>query len=188
MIDASCIKKNLVQSLQNTQVMKKLICKNSIFITLVLLAGGCAEDFSGGTRVLDEVQAEEQIAPAPQVFSTRLTNTLLVSGEICRGDETIVVDNVTYECEAKQYLIRIDNVNTCSSAGVCTNFAVSPIIADLVKASTETPNFSVFDIDADSPTESDEEEVIDVVSVKTDVLGNAFVFFKTRPLESRDLE
>lgn len=168
--------------------MKKFIRNNSIFFTLVFLCQGCAEDFSGGTRVFDEIQAEEQIAPPPQKFETRLSPTLLVSGVICRGDETIIFEDVTYECEARQYLVKIDDVNTCQSSGVCTNFAVPAFIADLVKARTETPGFSVFDIDPDSPTEGNQDNVIDVVGVKSDVLGNALVFFKTKPLESRDLE
>lgn len=168
--------------------MKKFYWKNSIFYTLVLLATGCAEDFSGGTRVVDEVQAEEQIAPPPQGFETRLSSKLSVSGEICRGDETIIFENVTYNCEAKQYLVRIDNINTCQGDANCTNFAVPAIIADLVKASTETPNFSVFDIDPVSPVEEEQNTVLNVIGVKTDALGNGTVFYKTKPLERRDLE
>lgn len=155
-------------------------------LLFLFIVTGCAEDFSGGTRWLDEVQEEEQIAPPPQTFNTRLTPTLLVSGEICQGDETILVDNIFYNCDPLQYLVKIDNVNTCDSSGRCTGFEIKPFIADLIKNSTETPGFSVFDIDQDSPTTGEQEDVLDTVGVKSDVNGNAFVFFKTKPLERGD--
>ena len=105
-------------------------------LIFLFILSGCAEDFSGGVRWEDNIQEEEQVAPVPPAFRTRLSSSLLVSGEICQGDETILVENVFYECDARQYLVRIDNVNTCDSSGNCTGFEVKPFIADLVKLFT----------------------------------------------------
>lgn len=150
------------------------------WLILLFMISGCNEDFSGGVRWVDQHQQQEQFAPTPDFFRTRLNNSLLVSGEICLGDETIMVENIAYPCEARQYLIKIDNVNSCDSDGNCSGFSVRPFIADLVKVSTETPGNSIFDINPASPTTNEQENILETIGVSSDLNGNGSVFFKIR--------
>nr|MBA2403606.1 hypothetical protein [Bdellovibrionales bacterium] len=83
-----------------------------LLMALVVLTS-CGEDFYGKNRALTPPQQEQQIAPAPEEFRTRLNNNLLVEGARCRGNETTEPGGHGSLCSAGQYLIFIDTVNTC---------------------------------------------------------------------------
>lgn len=153
---------------------------NKILISLFILVACGDDNFTGGTRFEDPSDAElEQQAPAPQAFRTRLNNTLLIDGEICRGDETILVNGELMTCPAGQYLVHVDDVNRCEPAGICTDFEVPGIFAVLVNTNADTSGTSVFDINPTSPTTSTQDEILENAGVITDINGNGTVFLKS---------
>lgn len=87
--------------------------------------------------------------PAPNCpglsdFSTRLSNTLLISGERCRGGERTETPNPDgssrfHICKRGQWLITVDNENVCNPDGSCTEIFVFPIISRLARAGESNP-------------------------------------------------
>lgn len=61
--------------------------------------------------------------PWDNSFNTRLSNDLLISGTKCPGDE---------ECLRNQWRVTVDNINTCTPGGGCTEVGILPFIANLV--------------------------------------------------------
>lgn len=74
------------------------------FLFLILISS-CYENFSGRSRVETPPQEEEQVAPFPREFRTRLNTTLLIEGNICREDETTQAYGHGSLCNASQYLV-----------------------------------------------------------------------------------
>lgn len=147
--------------------------------TLILLftfwsLWGCNENFSGGDRNEPATQAEETFGQIPQSFSTRLSSTLLVSGDKCRGDETTEPYGNGVICQAGQYLIFVDDVNICSN-DICTNNVVIPIVGELNDTNAGTPGFSVYEIETKSRTTPTQDNILNSLLVRSDELGNAEV-------------
>lgn len=134
----------------------------------------CNEDFKGGNRVNPVTQAEETLGAAPQRFSTRLSPTLLIAGEKCRGTETTGSFGNGDICEAGQYLISIDDVNTCSGE-ICTTNLVTPIVAELFDIDARYPGEAVYEIRAKSVTTQTQEDILETVLVRSDSMGNGRV-------------
>lgn len=151
--------------------------KNIISLALLFSLSGCSDDFSGGNRAKPEAQAEVAIGRLPARFSTRLNDTLSISGEKCRGNETTESYGNGDLCNAGQYLISIDNVNFCTN-NICTTNVVTPIVAELINSNNQTDGITLFEINAISVTTSTQENILDSVLVQSDSLGNGFVFFK----------
>ena len=63
-------------------------------------------------------------------FDTRVSNDLRLSGSLCQGGEVADSQGETFVCEAGQWLVVVDNLNTCTPEG-CTTVVVQPIIANL---------------------------------------------------------
>ena len=145
-----------------------------LFILIVSIS--CNENFSGGNRVKEPPQEEEQIAPAPEDFMTRLNSTLLIKGIICQGTETTEAGGHGSNCLARQYLIFIDDVNTCNSDGQCTNFEVIPIVGDLQNIDARTSGVSIFSIIPIGPASNTQEDILNSVNVSSDLNGNGTVF------------
>ncbi|MBA2403591.1 MAG: hypothetical protein H0V66_02380, partial [Bdellovibrionales bacterium] len=127
-------------------------------------------------RALTPPQQEQQIAPAPEEFRTRLNNNLLVEGVRCRGNETTEPGGHGSLCSAGQYLIFIDHVNTCDTAGRCSGLVVTPLIGELLDINAGTDGFTVFDIDPISPVSDFQRNVLESISIRADVNGNGTVF------------
>lgn len=103
-----------------------------------------------GVLIRGTVARENEEAPAPigNHFSTRLNNRLLIAGDRCQGGESLdLPDGETQICNTDQWLVVVDNVNTCTTDGACTEVGILPIIANLRKATG-----SFYDILAASPT------------------------------------
>jgi hypothetical protein len=147
------------------------------FLCIFLVVTSCGEEnFTGGNRVLTPPQEEEQIAPAPKDFKTRISNILLIEGHICQGIETTETGGHGFKCLAGQYLVFIDNVNTCDSNGLCTNFEVIPIIGELEDIGARTSGVSIFTINARSPVTEDQATILRSINVSSDLNGNGTVF------------
>lgn len=134
----------------------------------------CNEDFKGGNRVNPVPEAEEVLGVEPQRFSTRLSPTLLISGEKCRGTETTGSFGNGDICLAGQYLISIDDENTCNGS-ICTTNLVTPIVAELFDIDARYPGEVVFEIRPKSVTTQEQENILETVLVRSDSMGNGQV-------------
>lgn len=84
------------------------------------------------------------LCPVETEFSTRLNNQLLIEGVRCRGGETTQVENAdgttsVYVCPRGRWLVNVDNINTCTDDGLCTEIFVFPIITSLSRAGNSNP-------------------------------------------------
>lgn len=155
--------------------MEKVILTISLLGVGLLL--GCAEDFSYGNRFDDPPQNQLAMAPAPESFSTRLRPNLAVNGVRCKGTETTETFGRGDRCLAGQYLVVIDNVNTCN-LGVCTTFTALPVVAELEDIRANVDNFSLFMISPRSVVDAAQNTILESVIVKSDINGNGTVFLK----------
>jgi hypothetical protein len=64
-------------------------------------------------------------------FSTRLNPRLMFTGNICEGTESVWYREQQYFCEKGQWLVVVDNVNSCNTEAECTEVAVEPTIMKL---------------------------------------------------------
>lgn len=139
------------------------------------LIQSCGEDY-GGYRRFTPPQQEEQIPPAPVDFKTRLNSILEIEGRQCIGTETTEVGGHGSKCLAGQYLIFIDDINTCDSNGRCTVFEVIPIVGELLDISARTPGISIFSINPLSSVTEAQSNILRSINVSTDINGNGTVF------------
>lgn len=84
------------------------------------------------------------LCPVETEFSTRLNNQLLIEGVRCRGGETTEVLNEDgssdiFVCRRGQWLVTVDNINTCTDEGLCTEIFVFPVITSLIRAGNSNP-------------------------------------------------
>lgn len=84
--------------------------------------------------------------PVETEFETRLNNQLLIEGVRCRGGETTEVEHddgtsSVYVCRRGQWLVTVDNINTCTDEGLCTEIFVFPIITNLSRAGNSNPPY-----------------------------------------------
>jgi hypothetical protein len=151
--------------------------KNIISLFILLALQGCAENRAAGNRDKPATQSEVAEGKLPELFSTRLTSTLLIAGDKCLGDETTGTFGNGETCDAGQYLIYIDDVNICSGT-ICTNNTVTPIIAELNDMDARLEGQKVYEIEAKSVTTQEQEDILETVLVNSDSLGNGTVFFR----------
>jgi hypothetical protein len=133
----------------------------------------CGEDiYSNDPGAPQQETAETQI----QNFNTRLTNQLLISGTRCLGGETVDAEGQTHTCDSGNYLVTVDNVNTCTPEG-CTDVIVEPIIAGLLgPGSSDSSNF--FEIVPISPVSNPVEGILENVLLRTRPLEAPRVIFR----------
>lgn len=150
-----------------------------LFLTFMLLnLLSCGEDFSGGNRNDSPTQAQEAQGLIPSTFSTRLNQNLEIAGVKCRGNETTEDFGQGEKCAIDQYLVTVDNVNTCDESGRCTDAFITPIVADLQDIEAGRTDIEVFEIIPKSPTSESEQSTLKGVWVLSDSLGNAQVIIR----------
>lgn len=152
----------------NILVMKKNM-KNflPICLTFLLLAacGGDNDDDNGDNTPQLESTMD---------FSTRLSPTLLISGTRCEGGETTIIEGRNYTCDLNEWLIFIDNVNTCTNDGsICTEIGVEPIIAELDEVSV-----GLYDIDPETPVTPAQAQAISQVRIKVELNGDTQAIYR----------
>lgn len=146
-----------------------------ILISLFIFSG-CGDDYSGSSR---SPTAEEAEARFPDNFSTRLNNELLVAGTRCNGGETTEINGQVTMCEQNQWLITVDNVNTCTDDGVCTKIFSPPFIGNILRQEETDINFSYFDLFSVNGANVTQQQILQRVRVKCNPDGsNPFVEFK----------
>lgn len=147
-----------------------------IYFMLLSILAACGSDYGDNDSSIDTTQSEE--APAPNTFNTRLNSTLLIAGDKCLGGETSEYNGQVITCTAGQYLVTVDNINTCEPSGTCTEVGVFPIIGELQITNDSDPNFSFYSILPRSPISIAQSNALNAVTVKTGFNGAAEVVFR----------
>lgn len=116
-----------------------------LLLFLVLqLSVACGSDDDDSDNVVIGTP-EEQTAECPDFhsFETRLRTNLLISGVECSGGEILEIPGENgpeiIECQRNQWLVTVDNQNTCTIDGVCTEIFVTPVVSNLTEASVSNP-------------------------------------------------
>lgn len=124
------------------------------------------EDTGGENNTNDDRNTDD--AANVRDFDTRLDPNLAVSGERCQGGETLEPAlNSDEVCKRDEWLISVDNVNTCTPGGACTEEGVIPFIAKLDRSETRTSEqFHFYRIDPESPVSAGQRAVINDVWVR----------------------
>lgn len=110
--------------------------------------------------------------PVETAFSTRLNNQLLIGGVRCRGGETTEVLNEDgssqiFTCRRGQWLVTVDNINTCTDDGLCTEIFVFPIITSLSRAgNSNPPEQCTFNFQPRSPASPSQRELMNEHQVR----------------------
>jgi hypothetical protein len=136
--------------------------------------GGGGTDGSPDNEDNDD---ENSDVPRDDRFDTRLNSTLRISGQKCEGGETVVVQedssSRTETCEENQWLVIVDNENTCNENGSCTEIGVNPIIAVLERANIPSPTtYSFYNIEPDSQTTEERRRILENHWVRFDLNGS----------------
>lgn len=126
-------------------------------------------------------ETDTHYKPTPQEeqaqdFSTRLSDKLLIAGTKCNGNETTEYGGQTYNCKLGEWLITIDNVNSCTPQGACTEVGIIPIVGELDLADiVSIPELSYFKIDAKTPVTSEQQTILNNVYVRFNTNGETKV-------------
>ncbi len=134
-----------------------------IFLLITMLIfSGCGGDSTGYSNHQQGEQREEDNS-LPD-FSTRLTNNLLIAGTQCEGDESTESRGQTFNCNSREWLVTVDNINSCTPEG-CTEVSVIPIIGILVATSSQgDTNF--YDVEASIPVNDQITNILKSVTVR----------------------
>lgn len=138
-----------------------------ILTLAALVACGGDNDDDDNSPENEQLPQEEQVSN----FSTRLNNNLLIAGARCEGTETTTDANgATVTCQRDQWLITLDNANTCTPAGACTEIGVIPFVAELDRIDRVTvPEYTFFEIDPVSAVTPAQRNTIDDYLVRFDL-------------------
>ena len=67
-----------------------------------------------------------------------------------------------FVCQRNQWLFSVDNVNTCTPEGGCTEVGVIPVIGRLDRADgSNPPEQCRYEMDPISPVSEEQEEILD---------------------------
>ncbi len=158
--------------------MKKLtyfLLLNTCFLLMISCGKDTNDSNNTPTTTTPPPPPQEEQA---QDFSTRLESNLAFSGTECDGEETTEYEGETFTCERDQWLITVDNVNTCNG-DACTEVAVSPIIARLARRNiVSAPEYSFYRIVPISPVNTRQFQDIKRVWVRTDMNGDTEVVYR----------
>lgn len=127
------------------------------------------------------------VCPVETSFSTRLSNTLFIAGVRCLGGETTEVtgeDGTTriFVCREGQWLVTVDNINTCTPGGGCTEVGVLPVISSLTRTSpSDPPRQCSFNINPISPISSEQRDILEDHQVRFFQNQDPIVIPKSNP-------
>lgn len=144
-----------------------------IFFMFLIVLVSCGESGVSSNHQLGEQREDDNSLPD---FSTRLTNNLLIAGEQCSGDESTESQGQTFNCESDEWLITVDNLNTCTPEG-CTEVQVVPVIGILVPTSSQGET-DFFDIEASIPVNDNITNTLETVTVRFRPNESPLVLFK----------
>lgn len=108
-------------------------------------------------------QNEEEVPFDFFHFESRISPELSISGTLCDGNEVVVSEGRTHLCERNQWLIFVDNQNTCTPLG-CTDFEVSPIAAAL-RPRSSSDLVVLYSVEPAVPVAGEIENILERTSV-----------------------
>jgi hypothetical protein len=153
--------------------MKTLSWKTLLMILALASLTACGGDGYNSDDDDDDDVTNEQFPQEENVneFSTRLTPTLLIAGKRCEGTETTTdATGTNVTCAKDKWLVTLDDANTCTPQGLCTEIGVVPFVAELDRSDRiELPRFTYFQIDPLSAVTPTQEDKIDDFLVKFDL-------------------
>lgn len=158
--------------------------KISVFsvIAIILFICSCGNsDFGGGTAKDFQTQDETNQPPfSPENFETRLNANLAVSGTRCLGGERPDEDNPKQTCNAGEWLIYLDDQNTCTSdLATCTEISVTPIIAKLnYNDNRSNVEATYYFISPHSPTTARQRLAISKLLIRTQANGDTEAYMR----------
>lgn len=136
--------------------------KKCLLFLLVCVSCG---DYSRDRPYVFPPEAQEGSAFPYNDFSTRLRNDLLISGDLCVGGEVVDGAGQTYTCNEGQWLVTVDNVNTCTPQG-CTDIYVPPLIASL-RASSGDTGTTFYDLIPINPVGTETSNILNSVLLRS---------------------
>lgn len=144
--------------------------------------GGGADDSPGNGNGNGNDEPSTDV-PRDDSFDTRLSPELRISGQKCEGGETVAVQGngstSTETCEENQWLVVVDNENTCEPNGSCTEIGVNPIIAELERANVPSPTtYSFYNIEPETQTTDERRRILENHWVRFDLNGRPEVLEK----------
>lgn len=146
--------------------MKKKPFSTFLLALSLLTLVSCGSDDDDDDLINLQLPQEEEVSN----FATRVSPTLAVSGSRCEGSETTTSGGTTYNCQRDQWLISIDDVNTCTPAGACTEIGVIPFVAELDRTDrVSIPEYTFFEIDPISPVTPQQVAIINDIWVRFDL-------------------
>ena len=136
-------------------------------LAALVSCGNDNDDDDNNDLLNEQLPQEEEVTN----FSTRLSNTLLIAGTLCEGTETTTDANgATVTCQRDQWLITLDNANTCTPEGACTEIGVIPFVAELDRTDrVSIPENTFFEIDPLSAVTTSQRNTIDDYLVRFDI-------------------
>lgn len=140
----------------------------SVLLLSLLIACGSDDNDSNDDLINLELPQEEEIGS----FSTRINPSLLISGVRCEGNETTTdARGEEVGCSKDNWLVTIDNVNTCTVDGVCTEVAVVPIVAELDRSDRidVSDRLTFFEIDPVSAVTQEQSDIAGDYLVRFDL-------------------
>lgn len=143
------------------------------FLLMLFLLSSCGDE-TGYSNKNQGIPQEEQSTDIRR-FSTRLTNNLLISGERCFGGEQTDVEGQTYTCTAGDYLVTVDNINSCTPEG-CTEVKVVPVIGSLLTTGGDGGTTTFFDIVPSIVVSSQTASILETVQLRSRNGDNAVLF------------
>ncbi len=127
---------------------------------------------------LNKETSTTQSLPLATSFSTHLYPYLAISGKQCKGGETTRFDGQIIFCNKDQWLITIDNMNTCDERG-CTSIVVDAFVAKLeLDTVTSTNQFRFFTVTAESTNRARQRQILREVNFRANRAGKIEVIRK----------
>jgi hypothetical protein len=126
--------------------------------------GNGDDDGSDGDDGNDE---DRPAGPWGDEFETRINNNLKIEGEKCQGGETFedLDTGETRVCEADQWMVTVDDQNTCGDEGICTQIFVPPFLARL-EEDRRTRRYQYLEIKPEQPVRDGITEVLEQYLVR----------------------
>jgi uncharacterized lipoprotein YmbA len=140
-----------------------------LFILILTACGGRDVPSPARTQPQDQVPQQQQApdqSDADQFwaseFETRLSANLLIAGALCQGGEIVEAPDAeeTQECAPGQWQVTVDDQNTCTADGICTQIFVPPVVARLERErSTDRSRF--YEIKPEQAVSSGVSQILD---------------------------
>lgn len=126
------------------------------------------------TSVSEETPANNEFILGAS-FNTRLFPYLALKGSQCVGNETTQFEGQVVYCEIDQWLVTVDNQNTCDQNG-CTSISVSAFVSKLEEnINIRTNQYRFFEIVPVSTVRARQRQILRGVYLRANGRGNLII-------------